>query len=231
MAGAVLGHSLGQGVGVDGLIIVDLPPEEDEELCIPAQAAGLNFIPKRPELDVLRDYQRVIAESYAPKAYFARVLRVGTAANMPPLNMLDKSGVPIGLDVDLASYMASAMGVELSLVVSDRILKTDIQYEESIQTHINTIEKDITVDLIEPGEIFGWSALIKPGLFTTTARCSKAARIISLPADKLKAIFDKNPRVGYGFTERLAEIISQRLRNRTDKLIESWNQAFDVGSF
>ncbi len=30
--------------GVDGLIIVDLPPEEDAELCIPAQAAGLNFI-------------------------------------------------------------------------------------------------------------------------------------------------------------------------------------------
>lgn len=30
--------------GVDGLIIVDLPPEEDEELCIPAQKAGLSFI-------------------------------------------------------------------------------------------------------------------------------------------------------------------------------------------
>ncbi|MDP4992990.1 MAG: tryptophan synthase subunit alpha [Marivita lacus] len=30
--------------GIDGLIIVDLPPEEDDELCIPAQAAGLNFI-------------------------------------------------------------------------------------------------------------------------------------------------------------------------------------------
>ncbi len=30
--------------GVDGLIVVDLPPEEDSELCIPAQAAGLNFI-------------------------------------------------------------------------------------------------------------------------------------------------------------------------------------------
>ncbi len=30
--------------GVDGLIVVDLPPEEDDELCIPAMAAGINFI-------------------------------------------------------------------------------------------------------------------------------------------------------------------------------------------
>ncbi|RNF34223.1 tryptophan synthase subunit alpha [Paracoccus methylarcula] len=30
--------------GVDGLIIVDLPPEEDDELCVPAARAGLNFI-------------------------------------------------------------------------------------------------------------------------------------------------------------------------------------------
>jgi len=30
--------------GVDGLIIVDLPPEEDDELCLPAMKAGLNFI-------------------------------------------------------------------------------------------------------------------------------------------------------------------------------------------
>ena len=33
-----------RAAGVDGLIVVDLPPEEDSELCLPAQAAGLNFI-------------------------------------------------------------------------------------------------------------------------------------------------------------------------------------------
>src|SRR5690606_29292814 len=33
-----------KAAGVDGLIIVDLPPEEDEELCLPALAAGINFI-------------------------------------------------------------------------------------------------------------------------------------------------------------------------------------------
>jgi len=118
--------------------------------------------------------------------------------------------------------------VELSLVVKDKILKTDIHYEESIQTHIETIEKDIIVDSIASGEILGWSALIEPGQYTTTAKCSKSTRIISLPADKLKAIFVKNPQIGYVFMGRLSEIISQRLRHRTDKLIESWSQAFDV---
>lgn len=33
-----------KAAGIDGLIVVDLPPEEDDELCIPAQNAGLNFI-------------------------------------------------------------------------------------------------------------------------------------------------------------------------------------------
>ncbi|MFL5112076.1 MAG: tryptophan synthase subunit alpha, partial [Microvirga sp.] len=33
-----------KSAGVDGLIIVDLPPEEDDELCLPTLAAGLAFI-------------------------------------------------------------------------------------------------------------------------------------------------------------------------------------------
>jgi len=33
-----------KAAGIDGLIVVDLPPEEDSELCLPSQEAGLNFI-------------------------------------------------------------------------------------------------------------------------------------------------------------------------------------------
>lgn len=41
-----VGTFLGRAIeaGVDGLIVVDLPPEEDDELCVPAMKAGLNFI-------------------------------------------------------------------------------------------------------------------------------------------------------------------------------------------
>jgi len=33
-----------KAAGVDGLIVVDLPPEEDDELCLPTLKAGLNFV-------------------------------------------------------------------------------------------------------------------------------------------------------------------------------------------
>jgi tryptophan synthase alpha chain len=33
-----------KAAGIDGLIVVDLPPEEDDELCLPATGAGLHFI-------------------------------------------------------------------------------------------------------------------------------------------------------------------------------------------
>lgn len=118
--------------------------------------------------------------------------------------------------------------IELGITVKDKILKADIQYEEALQARIETIENVIVVESVEPGEIFGWSAFINPRLYTSTATCSQPARIISLPADELKSIFAQKPQVGLVFLERLSEIISQRLRNRTDKLVESWSQAFDV---
>jgi polar amino acid transport system substrate-binding protein len=43
-------------------------------------------------------------------------LIVGTAGNMPPLNMTNKKGEIIGLEVDMAHYFAASMGVNLNLV-------------------------------------------------------------------------------------------------------------------
>ena len=48
--------------------------EDDGDQC----TGGLNFITKRPRSDILRDYRRVIDESFAPEAYFNRVLHVGS---------------------------------------------------------------------------------------------------------------------------------------------------------
>jgi len=50
-------------------------PDDAGDQC----TGGLNFITTRPRAEILRDYRRIIDESYEPAAYFRRVRRVGAA--------------------------------------------------------------------------------------------------------------------------------------------------------
>ncbi|MEE4113648.1 MAG: transporter substrate-binding domain-containing protein [Desulfobacteraceae bacterium] len=104
-------------------------------------------------------------------------LRVGTAANMPPLNMLDKSGVPMGLDVDLARYIAGAMGVELSLVIKPfaellpALEAGDVDMVISGMTI--TPERNMKVAFVGPYHISGKALLTKFKSLVTSEDTSK----------------------------------------------------------
>lgn len=118
--------------------------------------------------------------------------------------------------------------VALTLVFNERKLKTDIEYEEAIVTSTELLEREIGVDAISPGEIFGWSSLIKGGRWTSRARCIEAGQIFSLSAQSLVHLFEKDTATGYRFMRRINEIISKRLQKRTTRLIEAWGEAFEV---
>lgn len=118
--------------------------------------------------------------------------------------------------------------VELVLVAEDKILKTDVQFEEYTHKETEVIEREVVVDTIGVGEIFGWSALTPSGKYTSAAVCARQTKVIALPASNLKTFFSLQPQIGYPFMEKLAAIISKRFANRTDKLIEGWIEAFAV---
>jgi radical SAM superfamily enzyme YgiQ (UPF0313 family) len=44
---------------------------------------GLNFVPKRPAVDILRDYREIIRTIFSPEEFFARALHVGLALDRP----------------------------------------------------------------------------------------------------------------------------------------------------
>jgi tryptophan synthase alpha chain len=66
--------------GIDGLIIVDLPPEEDDELCLPARAAGLNFIRLATPTTDDRRLPRVLANTSGFVYYVSITGITGAAA-------------------------------------------------------------------------------------------------------------------------------------------------------
>jgi CRP-like cAMP-binding protein len=120
--------------------------------------------------------------------------------------------------------------IDLVLVFKDKVLKTDIEYEEAIQATMVDEEKEIIVDTVKAGQVFGWASIVGPSKRTVNAECSQNSRVIAIPADELKAMFDKDHTLGYIIMKRLSAIVARRLRNRTDKLIETWGEAFDIGS-
>ena len=119
--------------------------------------------------------------------------------------------------------------VELSLVFTDKVLKTEVEYEEAVHARIVDQEKQIVVDNVRPGQVFGWASIVGPGRRTVTAKCTEVSRVFSISAADLKAMFDADHTLGYLLMKRMSDIISRRLKNRTDKLIETWVEAFDVG--
>ena len=118
--------------------------------------------------------------------------------------------------------------VGLSVVFTDKVLKTEIEYEEAIQARMVEEEKAIVVDTVKSGRVFGWASIVGPGRRTVTAHCMKAARVIALPAAELKTMFEADHALGYIIMKRMSDIISKRLKKRTEKLIETWVEAFDV---
>jgi len=116
--------------------------------------------------------------------------------------------------------------VELSLEVHDKTLKADVQHEEAVHTQMVDHIREIVVDTVRPGQIFGWTALVGTGKRAVTARCTKPTGVYALSAIELQGMITHDPSLGHLVFKRLAEIISRRLNARTDRLLEAWAEAF-----
>ena len=78
-----------KAAGVDGLIVVDLPPEEDDELCLPAMKAGLNFIRlATPTTDDKR--APAVFRNTGGFVYYVSVLGI-TGTKAPDLKSVEKN--------------------------------------------------------------------------------------------------------------------------------------------
>jgi CRP/FNR family cyclic AMP-dependent transcriptional regulator len=79
---------------------------------------------------------------------------------------------------------------------------------------------DVTIEEVAPGQIFGWSALVKQRRFTASVRALEKVKVIAIKSADLNALFEENPHVGFVVMKRLADVISSRLRRTRQQLGE-----------
>jgi tryptophan synthase alpha chain len=127
-----------KAAGVDGLIIVDLPPEEDTELCLPALRAGLNFIRLATPTTDDRRLPAVLANT-SGFVYYVSITGI-TGAAAPDAGLVGEAvgrikrhtalPVAVGFGVrDAASAAAIARGAEAVVVGSALVEKVRLSLD------------------------------------------------------------------------------------------------------
>jgi len=72
----------------------------------------------------------------------------------------------------------------------------------------------ITVAMLdEPNLTFGWSGIVAPYRYTSTATCEVETRVLAIPGVEFEEILMNEPQCGCGVMKKLTELISSRLRN------------------
>jgi len=79
----------------------------------------------------------------------------------------------------------------------------------------------IKIDQVEPGEIFGWSAITAPCTFTAAAWTVEKTKLIVVKGERLINLFEINNHLGYRMLKKLSALISRRLRAMESKFVEN----------
>jgi len=72
--------------------------------------------------------------------------------------------------------------------------------------------RKMLIEKVESGGVFGWSSIIPPYKYSSTAQCIEDSKVVSVDGKRLKGLFLKNCRFGYIFMEHIADIMSLKLK-------------------
>jgi len=73
-------------------------------------------------------------------------------------------------------------------------------------------EKVMVTAIRDPGEVFGWSSLVKPYTYTAAAVCLEASKVIVVDGIKLMRLLEEDPAAGFIVMKNVAAIVASRLR-------------------
>ncbi len=74
------------------------------------------------------------------------------------------------------------------------------------------VSQEITLERKTEGEVFGWSALTKPNVYTNTALAIQDSNLLSLNERDISELCKKNEHLGFILMKNIAEIIGERFQ-------------------
>jgi len=74
-------------------------------------------------------------------------------------------------------------------------------------------------NLVEPGEVFGWSSIVEKGIYTSSCICKTRTQVLKISKGKIEDIFNRYPKAAITFYRRLGSIFSKRLSKAIEETV------------
>jgi CRP-like cAMP-binding protein len=92
----------------------------------------------------------------------------------------------------------------------------------ALRVKLTSRPESVTVSFIStPFQSFGWSGVVAPHHYTSSAECEEDSNLLIIPAQPFIDILEQNPEYGFTVMKRIAEIIADRLRNSRQALLKT----------
>lgn len=95
--------------------------------------------------------------------------------------------------------------------------------EEEFPTKDSPAPKEFLVGEINPGEVFGVSALIEPYSYNTTARAAREASIIRVDATAVRVLFESDVNLAYKLMVQVTKTTMERMAGLRAQLAAAWS--------
>ena len=92
----------------------------------------------------------------------------------------------------------------------------------ALRVKLTSRPDSVTVSFVSmPYQSFGWSGIVSPFHYTSSAECDEDSNLLIIPAEPFMKALEANPESGFLVMRRVTEIIADRLRNSRQALLKT----------
>ncbi|MBE0671289.1 MAG: cyclic nucleotide-binding domain-containing protein [Anaerolineales bacterium] len=92
----------------------------------------------------------------------------------------------------------------------------------ALRVKLTSRPDSVTVSFVSsPYQSFGWSGVVPPYHYTSSAECDEDSNLLIIPAEPFMKLLEKNPEAGFKVMQRITVIIADRLRNSRQALLKT----------
>ena len=92
----------------------------------------------------------------------------------------------------------------------------------ALRVKLTSRPESVTVSFVSMSyQSFGWSGIVAPNHYTSSAECDEDSNLLIIPAVSFMKLLEANPESGFKVMQRIAETIADRLRNSRQALIKT----------